>query len=392
MHGLLPIGLALAFAMAAPAPTPPATASEIEALLSEGKLDEAVSRGREAVGANPSDPDLRLLLARALAARARRLERIPPPGAKAEDVTVGPLKVPHYGGVEPSWLRVVYEADAFEEAILHLDEGIRRAPARKDLRLAKIYLLTDASRISRAAAAIREAIRSLRGSEGLARELASFGAERARRGDDEAAATLLGVVASAFPSDAEVQADYGFTLARLGRKAEAYEAFDRAARVSPKDVRLLRMRANVALVYRDFALAMASFEAAFTASREDADRMGAAAAAYGIDPASSEPLFRELATEAASAVPGAADLASRFLAAIRSGPASAETLGLARELVSRSMELLAIPLLSRAVEADPSLAEPRAELARVYRALRYDRLAAAIESPRGAPAPPSRRN
>ncbi len=385
MH-MLTSGLLLALAAAsAPAAAPRVTtASDIERLVRAEKLEEAVARGREAVGQQPADPDLRLALARALAAKGRRLERVLPPGAEVEDVTAGPLKLPGFAGAGPSSLEVVYEADAFEEAIVHLDEGIRRAPRRKDLRLAKIYLLTDAGRVPRAAAAIREAISALRGSEGLADELASFGAERARRGDDAGAAALLGLVASAFPDDPEVQADYGFTLGRLGRKAEAFRALDRAAQLAPKDARLLRMRANVAVVYREFARAMASFQAAFTASRDDLDRVGAAVAAYGVDPASSEPLFREIAGPAASAAPGAGELAARFLEVIARGPASAEAVALARELVSGSMQILALPLLERAVAADPELGEARAMLAGIYRGLRYERFAVETETPRAA--------
>lgn len=384
---ILAFGLALLpmAAAAFAAPPRPATASDIESLLGEDRLEEAVARGREAVGEQPDNPDLRLVLARALAAKGRRLERVPPPGSKAEEITAGPLKLPGFASARPSSLQVVYEADAFEEAIVHLDEGIRRAPRRKDLRLAKIYLLTDAGRIPRAAAAIREAISALPASEGLADELASFGAERARRGDDAGAAALLGLVASAFPDDPEVQADYGFTLGRLGRKAEAFRALDRAVQLAPKDVRLLRMRANVAVVYREFARAMASFQAAFTASRDDLDRVGAAVAAYGVDPASSEPLFRELAGPAPSGAPGAEALSARFLGVIEKGPASAEAVSLARELVSASMEILALPLLERAVAADPKLDEARAMLADIYRALRYERLAAETETPRAAP-------
>lgn len=389
---ILTLGLLLA-ATAGPAPAPPsrlATASDIESLVRAEKFEEAVARGREAVGAEPEDPDLRLALARALAAKARRLERVLAPGVKAEDVTVGPLELRNFASVGPSSLEVVYEADAFEEAIVHLDEGIRRAPRRKDLRFAKIYLLTDAGRIPRAAAAIREAISALPRSEGLADELASFGAERARRGDDSGAAALLGLVASAFPDDPEVQADYGFTLGRLGKKAEAFRALDRAAGLAPKDLRLLRMRANVAVVYREFARAMASFQAAFTASRDDLDRVGAAVAAYGVDPASSEPLFQEIAGPAPSGAAGAQELAARFLEVIAKGPASAEAVALARELASASMEILALPLLERAVAADPKLGEARAMLAEIYRALRYERLAADTETPLAAPSGPAR--
>ena len=53
-----------------------ATAAQVEKLTLDGKAEEAMEKGRAAVAAHPDDVDLRLALARALAAKARRSNRV----------------------------------------------------------------------------------------------------------------------------------------------------------------------------------------------------------------------------------------------------------------------------------------------------------------------------
>lgn len=351
----------------------PSDPDEISTLLEEGRLDAAVAAGRAAVAVRPDDPELRLVLAKALASSARRLERS---GGEASS----PIPVETEGiRVEtPTVTRVSvgYDAALYEEALLHLGEGIRRAPARADLRMVQCFLLTDGARIDRAAAAVRDAARALPRTPDLPMELARFGAERSNRGDDVGGARLLGEVVSAFPDHAGVRADQGMALARLGRAKEALAALDRAATLAPRDVRILRMRGAAAMALREFAAARAAYDAAFSASRDDADRFGAAAAAYGADPKLAAALFEELAVPAASAPQGLADLAARFAAAARSADRIRAETALAEELRAEGQELLAIPLLHRAAEAGSAGA--RETLSSVYVVLGMPALAGAV--------------
>jgi tetratricopeptide (TPR) repeat protein len=270
----------------------------------------------------------------------------------------------------------------YEEALLHLAEGIKRAPQRKDLRSMQLFLLTDGARIERASAALREAVVKLPREPGLAAELARFGAERTLRGDAAGGVQMLGIVADAFPEDAAVRADYGLSLARLGKKDESLAALDRAVALAPKDLRILRLRATAALILRDYPRARAAYETAFTAGRQDNDRFAAAVAAYGTDPASSRELFQELATPTASAPAAMIALAGEFATVAAQGPGSVAASNLAKKVVDARQELLAIPLLDRYLKVKPADAPARERLAAVYRALGSPSLAAAVSKGR----------
>jgi tetratricopeptide (TPR) repeat protein len=370
--------LAILLVLTAGATSEPAA---IEALLEAGKLDEAVARSRSAVLAKPDDVAIRLAAAKALAAKARRVEKVVEVAGTPSDLASGKVKVSRET-LDAGKLTPAYDAGLYEEALLNLGEGIKRAPARKDLRSMQLFLLTDGARIERAAGALRDAIAKLPKEAGLAAELARFGAERTRRGDPAGGAQLLGIVADAFPQEAAIRADLGLSLARLGRKDEALAALDRAVAVAPRDLRILRMRATSALILRDYPRARAAYEAAFAAGKQDSDRFAAAVAAYGNDPASSRDLFQELATPTASAPPAMLTLAAEFAAAAAQGPGSTAASNLATKVVGAKQELLAIPLLDRYLRAKPADAQARERLAAVYRALESPSLAAAVSKGR----------
>lgn len=354
----------------------------IEGLAAAGKLDEAIAAGRAGVSNAPGNPDLRLALAKALAAKARRLERvIEVPGSPTEFAgSTIKLEVSDFKNAK---IVAGYDAALYEEALLHLAEGSKRAPARKDLRMLRCFLLTDGARLERAAAAIRDAIAALPKEPGLATELARFGAERTKRGDPAGGATLLGIVAAAFPENAAVAADHGLSLARLGRSGEALAALDRAVARSPKDVGLLRRRALAAVILRDYPRARAAYDAAFAASRSDEDRFGSAVALYGLDPRAAAEAFAELAQPAPSADPAGIDLAVKFSGAARD-PGGAAAVALADEAIASGNVVLAIPVLDRLVRARPADAALRAKLADVFRTLEAPALAeGALKAPRG---------
>jgi tetratricopeptide (TPR) repeat protein len=323
---------------------------DIDALVDQGRVDDALAAGRAAVAVEPEDAELRFALAKALAVKARRAE------------------------MQPERIEVGYDAPLFEEAILHLGEAIRLAPKRADLRMFQCLLLTDSARIERAAAAVRSAARELPHEASTATELARFGAERGKRGDLEGAARLLGEVASAYPEIAPVQADYGMTLARLGRGVDALRALDRAVAAAPKELPMLRMRATAAMALLEFAKAESSYDAAFAVSRDESDRFGSAAAAYGGDRARGLSRMEELSAPGASAPAGLADLASRFVRAGRAADPGKAEADLGRDLRAQGQPLLAVPLLHRA--------SSRAELVEVYRELGMPGLAARAGSGR----------
>jgi tetratricopeptide (TPR) repeat protein len=356
-------------------------AAAIDALLQAGKLDEAVAKGRAAVLAKPDDVDVRHAAAKALAARARRVEKVVEVAGTPSDLASGKVKVTREA-LDAGRITPTYDAAMYEEALLNLGEGLKRAPARKDLRSMQLFLLTDGARIERAAAALREAIAKLPAEPGLPGELARFGAERTRRGDPAGGAQLLRIVADAFPQEAAIRADLGLSLARLGRKEEALAALDRAVSIAPKDLRILRMRATSALILRDYPRARSAYEAAFTAGKQDGDRFAAAVAAYGNDPASSKELFQELAAPSASAPPAMLTLAVDFATAAAQGPGSVAASNLATKVIGAKQELLAIPLLDRYLKAKPTDAQARERLAAVYRALESPSLAEAVSKGR----------
>jgi tetratricopeptide (TPR) repeat protein len=347
----------------------------IEGLVAAGKLDEAIDAGRTGIAQAADNVDLRYALAKALAAKGRRTERVVNVPKESANTTLR-LTAADFKNAEFS---VGYDAALYEEAVLHLGEALRRAPGRKDIRMTQCFLLTDGARIERAAAALGEAIRTLPAEPRLPEELARFGAERTKRGDAAGGAALLGIVAKAFPSHAEVQADHGLSLARLGRRDDALAALDRAAALKPKDASLLRRRAIAALILRDYGRAQKAYDAAFAASRDDQDRFGAAVAAYGRDPKASAPIFRDLATPSPSASPALVQLAAEFASAAHDGAASPSAMALAARAAKDGQEVLALPVYDRALAAAPSNAAARQGLAGVYRALGCPAIAAQVE-------------
>jgi hypothetical protein len=80
MHVLLALTLTLAAL---------ATAPQVEKLTQDGKADDAIEQGRAAVAAHPDDVDLRLALARALAAKARQSKRVINADLTKEDIERG---------------------------------------------------------------------------------------------------------------------------------------------------------------------------------------------------------------------------------------------------------------------------------------------------------------
>jgi tetratricopeptide (TPR) repeat protein len=368
------LAMALAAAQAGSDPAAAATAPQIEKLIQDGKADDALQQGRVAVAAHPDNVDLRLALARALAAKARRIKHQVNLAMTQADVDRGQmvLKDADLAGAPA---RVEYDPAFFEEALLHLGFAIEHAPRREDLRVFQCFLLTDYGRISRAKAAIESALVALPKTPALAKTMTAYGAERAKRGDPAGGAALLAPVVKAFPDQAPIWIDYANVLTRLGRKAEAYAAFDRATTLAPKEAGYARTKAVGAMLLRDFRRAQTAFDAAFRIGRGIADEFASCAAAYGIDPKAAASLMRTLGTPAPSSDPALTDLASKFARAGAKGPASQEAMTLARELVHSEQYVFAIPVLDRAIKAAPKNAEAKSLMSATYRGLGCETLA-----------------
>jgi tetratricopeptide (TPR) repeat protein len=357
---------------------PAASAAEIEGLTKAGKIDDAIDSGRAAVAARPDDVDTRLALARALGVKARRFNHVVNVKLSKDDVAKGTITVPG-GSLDDGPLQIGYDAGMFEEAQLHLNEGIKRAPAREDVRVFQCYLLTDASRVDRAKAAIADAMAKLPKTPAAAKTFVAYGAERVKRGDIEGGAALMAPVAGAYPGDADVQSDYGNVLTRLGRKAEAFAALDRAVRAAPKNVRAARTRATAAMLLRDYPRAQSAWDDVHRLTRLDGDALASAAAAYAIDPKAAVPLFRDLATPSPSSNKGVADVANLFALAGTAGPRSDAAKGLAKGLIDSGQLVLAIPLLDSAVRADATDASSKGLLVKVFTDLGCEALAHTIK-------------
>jgi tetratricopeptide (TPR) repeat protein len=356
---------------------PPAiatTAADLESLVQQGKADEAIDKGRAAVLAKPDDVDLRLALSRSLAAKARRFNHVVNVKLTQEDLDKGQVKVPG-ANLGDSPLQVGYDAALFEEALLNLDEGLKRSPKREDLHVFKCFLLTDAARIDRAKKAIDAALAALPRTPAVAKTMAAFAAERTKRNDPEGGERLLAPVAAAFPRDGAVLLDYGNILTRLGRKQEADRAFDRATLVAPADVRFQRTRALSAMLLRDFNRAQTAFDATYRLSKDPQDRFASFAAAYGIDPKESVAFMNQLSVPSASVNAAESELAHAFALAGNKGATSEQAQSLARRLVKDKQLVLAIPVLDRALKADPKLTEMKGLLASVYGSLGCEKLA-----------------
>jgi tetratricopeptide (TPR) repeat protein len=385
---LLGIAAALALLGAGGAPSP----SDLEALIKDGKLEEAIAAGRAAVEASPSNPDLRGALAHALAAKGRSVRRVVATTVDAEDLVVGKAAVPRIGPDNPPKIEIVYDPALFEEALRHIRAAIRMAPTRKDLRLTECYLLTDAGDVDRAAAAVREALSALPRAPSLAPDLASFGVERAKRGDPRGGLVLLQPVSEAFPNDAPLAADRGFILAQADRKKEALAELDRAVKLAPADLRVLRRRATALSLLREWRRAREGWKVAFEAGREEGDRLGAAAAAVASDLNTAKNELRDLAVPASSADPTLAELAASLLKAASAPAAARGNIALAKKLADGGKELLAVPVLHRALKADPRLEDAAFLLAGIERRFGFPSVAEAIlrdARPRGpSPAKP----
>jgi Tfp pilus assembly protein PilF len=164
-------------------------------------------------------------------------------------------------------------------------------------------------------------------------------------------------------------------LTRLNRKKEADLAFDRAAALVPSDLRFARTRATAAMLLRDYKRAQSAFDSVFRTSRAPEDQLASCIAAYGIDPKASVPLMRQIALPAPSSDQPVDDLANAFALAGTAGPASPVAMSLAHRLVDARQLVLAIPVLDRAVQADPKQSEAKTMLAKVFTDLGCPRLA-----------------
>ena len=374
MNALLALALATATISQPGTPAPGSPATQVERLVLDGKADEAVTAGRASVAAHPDDIDLRLAFARALAAKARRVSRRVNVSMSEADVTRGALKVTDEDYAAGS-VSVEYDPVLFEEAIAQLEFGIKKFPQRLDLRVFQCFLLTDAGDIARAKAAIVSTFSAIQRSPELAKTFPSYGAERAKRGDAAGAAELLAPVARAFPSDPAILVDYANVLTRLGRKSEADAAFDRATEAAPKDVRYARTKAVGAMLLRDYKRAQTSFDAAYRLGHGVADEFASYAAAYGIDPKASAALMRGLGTPTPSSDPAVAELANAFARAGTAGASSNEAMALARSLLASQQFVLAIPVLDRAIKANPKNAEAKTMLKATFQGLGCEALA-----------------
>jgi tetratricopeptide (TPR) repeat protein len=341
------------------------TPAEIDALEKAGKIDDAIAKGRAATAEKPGDADLRLALARALAEKSRRFNHVVNVKVSQKDLEKGEIKVPNPNlGDTP--LRAGYDASLFEEAQLNLDAAIKAAPTREDVRALKCFLLTDAGRIDRAKAAIKDAVVALPNNDETAKTFVAFGAERVKKDDLKGAAELMAPVAAAFPKNGAVQADYGNVLTRLGRKTDADAAFDRALAAAPGDKRTARTRAVAAMMLRDYTRARTAFDDLFRSSRAVEDQFAAAAAAYGADPTASMEPLKALVQHSASSEQAVNDLAYQYWLAAKQGPGSVHALSLGRQLVTSQQLVIAIPLLDRAMQANPKNEEPKKLFAKLY--------------------------
>lgn len=154
MDVVLALALALATIPQAPGSNAEAPPAQIERLIQDGKADEAVKEGRRAVAAHPDDIDLRLALARALAATARRANRQINVTLSKEDTARGEVRVMD-DDLHTATLHVEYDPALFEEAIGQLDFGIKRAPqvsAFSKLRLRRTSPLEPAIASTKASA------------------------------------------------------------------------------------------------------------------------------------------------------------------------------------------------------------------------------------------------
>ncbi len=367
--------LVLAFACAASAAALAAqTAAEIEALVREGKLDEAIAAGRAAVAEAPGDPDRRVALAHALQAKGRTARKVVDVAVGAEELRSGGLKLPRLGPGTPTRTEVRYDAQLLGEALRSLQEAERLAPGRKDVVLKRCYLLADSGDVSGAKEAVGRAAAAFPADPTLAETLAALGAVRVEAGDPAGGAAILGAVAKAFPSSAPVHADWGYVLAQAGKKAEGLAALDRAADLAPNDLAILRRRATAAMLVRDFARARSAYRASAKTSGDPIDLLGAAAAAIASDLAAAKSELAGLARPE-GAPPPVAEAAADLLKAASRGPAERGNLDQAETLVRDGMEILALPILHRALRASPADSRAAEILAGIYRGFGFRSLA-----------------
>jgi predicted Zn-dependent protease len=96
------------------------------------------------------------------------------------------------------------------------------------------------------------------------------------------------------------------------------------------------------------------------------DQFASAAASYGIDPTGSLEPLKALVQHSASSEQAVNDLAYQYWLAAKQGPGSVHALSLGRQLVTSQQLVIAIPLLDRAVKANPKNEEAKQLLAKLY--------------------------
>jgi hypothetical protein len=102
-------------------------AQKLENLIADGKADQAVKDGRVAVAAHPNDVPIRLALARALAAQARRVNRVVNVKMSKDDVARGEAQLTG-ADLGAATVTVTYDDALFEEALAQSSPRSPRSP------------------------------------------------------------------------------------------------------------------------------------------------------------------------------------------------------------------------------------------------------------------------
>lgn len=131
-------------------------------------------------------------------------------------------------------LRGGYKAEAVDEALVHLDSGLRLAPQDLTIHMGRLHVLEVSGRYSQMVDALDESCTVYKGKD-IPEEWLAYAPELNDLRQYEAGLEFMKVLDKHYPNNPEVLGNIGAFLSELKRSAEAIPYLQKASNIAPRD-------------------------------------------------------------------------------------------------------------------------------------------------------------
>jgi Flp pilus assembly protein TadD len=131
-------------------------------------------------------------------------------------------------------LRGEYKPEAVDEALIHLNRGLKLAPQDRSIHQGCLHVLEASRRYSEMVKALEESVITYKGKDALDAWMA-YSSELADHRQYEAGLDFMRVLETHYPDNPDVLGNIGAMLSLLKRGAEAIPYLQKAAELAPSD-------------------------------------------------------------------------------------------------------------------------------------------------------------